>query len=158
MSTADSQLLAASSSISQNIVTEVFGIKMSKEKSMLVARITVVIISVISIILASNPDSSVFEIVSFAWAGFGATFGPVVLCALFWKKANKYGIMSGMITGGIMIFVWKYGISKLGGIFGIYELLPAFIIAMLVIVIVSLATGGPSKEVIEKFEQVKNNK
>lgn len=158
MSTADSQLLAASSSISQNIVTEVFGIKMSKEKSMLVARITVVIISVISIILASNPDSSVFEIVSFAWAGFGATFGPVVLCALFWKKANKYGIMSGMITGGIMIFVWKYGISKLGGIFGIYELLPAFIIAMLVIVIVSLATGGPSKEVIEKFDQVKNNK
>ncbi len=98
MSTADSQLLAASSSISQNIVTEVFGIKMSKEKSMLVARITVVIISVISIILASNPDSSVFKIVSFAWAGFGATFGPVVLCALFWKKANKYGIMSGMIT------------------------------------------------------------
>ena len=67
-----------------------------------VARITVVIISVISIILASNPDSSVFEIVSFAWAGFGATFGPVVLCALFWKKANKYGITAGMISGGII--------------------------------------------------------
>ena len=121
-----------------------------------VARITVVIISVISIILASNPDSSVFEIASFAWAGFGATFGPVVLCALFWKKANKYGITAGMISGGIMIFVWKYGISKLGGIFSIYELLPAFIVALLVIVIVSYATGGPSKEVIEKFEEVKN--
>ena len=84
MSTADSQLLAAASSISQNILTDVFHIKMSKNASMNVARITVVIISVISIILASNPDSSVFEIVSFAWAGFGATFGPVVLCALFW--------------------------------------------------------------------------
>lgn len=156
MSTADSQLLAAASSISQNILTDVFHIKISKKASMNVARITVVIISVISIILASNPDSSVFEIVSFAWAGFGATFGPVVLCALFWKKANKYGITAGMISGGIMIFVWKYGISKLGGIFSIYELLPAFIIALLVIVIVSYATGGPSKEVIEKFEKVKN--
>ena len=91
MSTADSQLLAAASSISQNILTDVFHIKISKKASMNVARITVVIISVISIILASNPDSSVFEIVSSAWAGFGATFGPVVLCALFWKKANKYG-------------------------------------------------------------------
>ena len=155
MSTADSQLLAAASSISQNIVTEVFGIKMTKEKSMNVARITVVIISIIAVILASNPNSSVFEIVSFAWAGFGATFGPVVLCALFWKRANKYGIMSGMVAGGIMIFVWKYGISKLGGIFTIYELLPAFIVALLVIIIVSYATGGPSKEVMEKFEQVK---
>ena len=155
MSTADSQLLAAASSISQNIVTEVFGIKMTKEKSMNVARITVVIISVIAVILASNPNSSVFEIVSFAWAGFGATFGPVVLCALFWKRANKYGIMSGMVAGGVMIFVWKYGISKLGGIFTIYELLPAFIFALLVIIIVSYATGGPSKEVMEKFEHVK---
>ena len=140
MSTADSQLLAAASSISQNILTDVFHIKMSKKTSMNVARITVVIISVISIALASNPDSS----------------GPVVLCALFWKKANKYGITAGMISGGIMIFVWKYGISKLGGIFSIYELLPAFIVALLVIVIVSYATGGPSKEVIEKFEEVKN--
>ena len=102
MSTADSQLLAAASSISQNILTDVFHIKISKKASMNVARITVVIISVISIILASNPDSSVFEIVSFAWAGFGATFGPVVLCALFWKKANKYGITAGMISGGII--------------------------------------------------------
>ena len=145
MSTADSQLLAAASSISQNIVTEVFGIKMTKEKSMNVARITVVIISVIAVILASNPNSSVFEIVSFAWAGFGATFGPVVLCALFWKRANKYGIMSGMVAGGIMIFVWKYGISKLGGIFTIYELLPAFIVALLVIILSLIHISEPTR-------------
>ena len=157
MSTADSQLLAAASSISQNILTDVFHIKMSKKTSMNVARITVVIISVISIVLASNPDSSVFEIVSFAWAGFGATFGPVVLCALFWKKANKYGITAGMISGGIMIFVWKYGISKLGGIFSIYELLPAFIIALLVIVIVRCEPCASSAAVIEMFVPVRTS-
>ena len=91
---------------------------------MLVARLTVVVISVISIFFALDPTSSVFKIVSFAWAGFGAAFGPVVLCSLFWKRANKYGIISGMIAGGAMIFIWKFGIAKLGGIFAVYELLP----------------------------------
>ena len=102
---------------------------MSKKTSMLVARLTVVVISVISIFFALDPTSSVFKIVSFAWAGFGAAFGPVVLCSLFWKRANKYGIVSGMIAGGAMIFIWKFGIAKLGGIFAVYELLPAFIFA-----------------------------
>ena len=123
---------------------------------MLVARLTVVVISVISIFFALDPTSSVFKIVSFAWAGFGAAFGPVVLCSLFWKRANKYGIISGMIAGGAMIFIWKFGIAKLGGIFAVYELLPAFIFATLVIIVVSLATGKPSKEVMDKFEEVKN--
>ena len=122
----------------------------------IVARLTVVVISVISIFFALDPTSSVFKIVSFAWAGFGAAFGPVVLCSLFWKRANKYGIISGMIAGGAMIFIWKFGIAKLGGIFAVYELLPAFIFATLVIIVVSLATGKPSKEVMDKFEEVKN--
>ena len=156
MSTADSQLLAASSAISQNLAVEVLHINMSKKTSMLVARLTVVVISVISIFFALDPTSSVFKIVSFAWAGFGAAFGPVVLCSLFWKRANKYGIVSGMIAGGAMIFIWKFGIAKLGGIFAVYELLPAFIFATLVIIVVSLATGKPSKEVMDKFEEVKN--
>ena len=155
MSTADSQLLAASSAISQNLAVEVLHINMSKKTSMLVARLTVVVISVISIFFALDPTSSVFKIVSFAWAGFGAAFGPVVLCSLFWKRANKYGIVSGMIAGGAMIFIWKFGIAKLGGIFAVYELLPAFIFATLVIIVVSLATGKPSKEVMDKFEEVK---
>ena len=86
----------------------------------------------------------------------GKAFGPVVLCSLFWKRANKYGIVSGMIAGGAMIFIWKFGIAKLGGIFAVYELLPAFIFATLVIIVVSLATGKPSKEVMDKFEEVKN--
>ena len=123
--------------------------------SIVVARITVVVIAVIGVFMASNPDSSVFDIVSFAWAGFGATFGPVVLVSLFWKGANRYGVLAGMVSGGVMIFLWKYVIAKLGGVFAIYELLPAFIVAVAVIVVVSLVTGGPEQEVLEKFELVK---
>ncbi len=158
MSTADSQLLASASSVSQNILQEFFGVRLTEKKSMVVARTTVIIISVIAILLASDPNSSVFEIVSFAWAGFGATFGPVVLISLFWKGANKYGVMAGMLSGGIMIFVWKYIISQFGGIFKIYELLPAFIVALVVIIVVSMATGGPEQKVIDKFNEVRHSK
>ena len=157
MSTADSQLLAAASSVSQNLFKECFGLKLSEKASLIVARVTVIIISIIGVVLASNPNSSVFDIVSFAWAGFGATFGPVVLLSLFWKRANKYGAVAGMLVGGITIFVWKYIIADLGGIFAIYELLPAFIFAILINIIVSLLTKAPEKSVIEKFETVKNN-
>ncbi|MCM1252389.1 MAG: sodium/proline symporter [Clostridium sp.] len=155
MSTADSQLLAAASSISQNLLQDFGKKKIDTKTSLKIARITVVVISLISILLASNPDSSIFQIVSFAWAGFGAAFGPVVLCALFWKRSNKWGALAGMITGGAMIFIWKYGIAKLGGIFAIYELLPAFIIATIVNVIVSLITAAPSKEIVDTFERIK---
>ncbi len=155
MSTADSQLLASASSVSQNLMKECFNIKMSEKSSLIAARVTVVVISILGVILASNPDSSVFEIVSFAWAGFGATFGPVVLLSLFWKRANKYGAIASMISGGAMIFIWKYGIAQLGGIFAIYELLPAFIVAVVVNVVVSLLTKAPGKEVVEKFESIK---
>lgn len=153
--TADSQLLASASSVSQNLMKECFNIKMSEKSSLIAARVTVVVISILGVILASNPDSSVFEIVSFAWAGFGATFGPIVLLSLFWKRANKYGAIAGMISGGAMIFIWKYGIAQLGGIFAIYELLPAFIVAVVVNVVVSLLTKAPDKEVVEKFESIK---
>ena len=155
MSTADSQLLAASSSVSHNIVTGVMGKKSSPKTSVLIARITVLAIAVIAMFLASNPESSVFDIVSFAWAGFGATFGPVVLFALFWKRSNRYGALAGMISGGVMVFVWKYVIAKLGGVFAIYELLPAFIIACIAIVVVSLLTPAPEQEIQDEFEEVK---
>ncbi|MDD6035047.1 MAG: sodium/proline symporter [Lachnospiraceae bacterium] len=154
MSTADSQLLAASSSVSHNIVTGVFGKKSSPKTSLLIARITVLAIAVIGIFLASNPNSSVFDIVSFAWAGFGATFGPVVLFALFWKRSNRYGALAGMISGGVMVFVWKYLIAPMGGVLAIYELLPAFIIACIAIVVVSLLTPAPEKEIQDEFDEV----
>lgn len=154
MSTSDSQLLAASSSMSENILKGVFNIKISEKQSMLAARAVLVVIAALGIILAWDQDSSVFRIVSFAWAGFGATFGPVVLTALFWKRSNKYGAIAGMIAGAVMVFVWKFGISKLGGAFAIYELLPAFVFALAVIVIVSLLTPAPAKEIVQEFENV----
>ncbi len=155
MSTADSQLLAASSAVSHNIMSGVFGKKSSAKTSVIIARITLVLISIIGMVLASNPNSSVFDIVSFAWAGFGAAFGPVVLFALFWRRSNRYGALAGMISGGVMVFVWKYLIAPLGGIFAIYELLPAFIVACIAIVVVSLLTPAPSKEITDEFDEVK---
>ena len=154
MSTADSQLLAAASSVSQNLLKECFGMKLSEKASMRVARLTVIAISVVGVIIAWNPDSSVFNIVSFAWAGFGASFGPLMLFSLFWKRTTREGALSGMIVGGIMVFVWKYLIAPLGGVLGIYELLPAFICSCITIVVVSLLTPAPSKEIVEEFESV----
>ncbi len=154
MSTSDSQLLTAASAVSQNIVKEFFGKTLSQKASMIVARVTVVVIAVVGIIWAKD-EGSVFEIVSFAWAGFGAAFGPVVLFALFWKRTNKWGALAGMIVGGVMIFVWKYVIAPLGGVFAIYELLPAFILASISIVLVSLITEEPEKEVQDTFEKAK---
>ena len=157
MSTADSQLLAAASSISENLVQESFKIKLSPKKSILLARISVVVISLVAIFLAGNPESSVFRIVSFAWAGFGAAFGPVVLCALFWKRTNKYGAISGMLAGGATVFIWKFLVRTnfAGTVLDIYELLPAFIIGLAVIIIVSLLTKAPDKEITDKFEEIK---
>ena len=155
MSTADAQLLAAASGVTQNLLRDVFGVKLSEKKSMLAARLTVVGVAILGAIFASDPDSSIFRVVSFAWAGFGATFGPVMLFALFWKRCNRWGAMSGMIAGAVMIFVWKYLIAPLGGVFAIYELLPAFVFSCLVIVLVSLCTGKPDKEICEEFDAVR---
>lgn len=154
MSTADSQLLAAASSISQNLLQDFGKKKLDTKSSVKIARVTVIIISIVAAVLASDPNSSIFEIVSFAWAGFGAAFGPIVLCALFWKRSNKWGALCGMIAGGAMIFIWKYGIAKLGGAFAIYELLPAFLIALIVNVVVSLVTAAPSEEIIKTYDDV----
>jgi sodium/proline symporter len=157
MSTADSQLLAASSSVSQNILQEALHMNLSKKNSMLVARLTVVVIAILGVMIARDPNSSIFGIVSFAWAGFGAAFGPVVICALFWKRTTFPGALSGMITGGIFVFLWKYLVRPLGGVFDIYELLPAFVVGLVVIVVVSLLTKAPSKEILDEFELVNSN-
>ena len=157
MSTADSQLLAASSSVSQNIMHDFFGVKLSEKKAMLAARISVIVISIIAVFMSLNENSSVFRVVSFAWAGFGAAFGPVVLFALFWRRMNKWGALAGMITGGVMVFVWKYVVARIFAdtILNIYELLPAFIFASIAIVVVSLVTSAPAKETTDIFDEVK---
>ena len=110
--------------------------------------------------MARNPNSSVFGIVSFAWAGFGAAFGPVILCALFWRRTTKWGALAGMIGGGATVFIWKFIIREAfkGTVLDIYELLPAFIVTILLTVIVSLATKAPDKEVTETFDAVRTTK
>jgi sodium/proline symporter len=153
MSTADSQLLAAASSVSQNLIQDTFRIKVSKKAGVIIARISVILIAVIGMIWARE-EGSVFTIVSFAWAGFGAAFGPVMLCALFWKRTTKWGALAGMIVGGAMVFIWKYAIAPIGGILAIYELLPAFICGLIAIIVVSLLTKKPEKAIIDEFEAV----
>ncbi|MBR4123142.1 MAG: sodium:proline symporter, partial [Clostridia bacterium] len=129
-------------------------IKMSAKGSVVLARICVIVISVIAVFLALDPTSSVFLIVKFAWAGFGATFGPIMLFSLFWKRTNRAGAIAGMLSGGVMVFLWKFVISQLGGAFAIYELLPAFIVSSIVIVVVSMVTAKPSEEIVNEFESV----
>jgi sodium/proline symporter len=153
MSTCDSQLLAASSSISENIVHGVLGIKISDKMTMVIARVTLVVISVIAVFFALNPNSSVFRIVSFAWAGFGGAFGPVVLASLFWKRCNRWGALAGMVGGGAMVFIWKFLVRPLGGLFNIYELLPAFIFALILLIVVSLATEAPNAEILKEYDE-----
>jgi sodium/proline symporter len=154
MSTSDSQLLAASSAFSQNFLVDVLGCRLSNQKKMIAARLTVIVIAAISIFIARDPDSSVFGIVSFAWAGFGASFGPVMLFSLFWRRTTRNGAVAGMLTGGVMVFVWKYLLRPMGGVLDIYELLPAFLLACLMIAIVSLLDQPPAKEITDEFDQV----
>ena len=158
MSTADSQLLCAASSFSQNLMYDTFKKKMNDRQQMIAARLTIFVILILAILIASDPNSpigqSIFQVVSFAWAGFGACFGPAMLLALFSKKTNAKGIITGMILGGLTIFIWKFGIRHMGGIYDIYELLPAFIINLLVTIIVSRCTTPPSKKIQDVFDEV----
>lgn len=157
MSTADSQLLAAASSASQNILRDFCKVKISEKTAMIIARLSVVVVAIIAVFISLDQNSSVFRVVSFAWAGFGASFGPVVLFALFWKRTNKWGALAGMAVGGIMVFVWKYVIAVkfADTILNIYELLPAFIFASIAIVVVSLLTKAPEKEITDIFDEMK---
>ena len=109
--------------------------------------------ALIAVFFALNPNSSVFRIVSFAWAGFGGAFGPVVLASLFWKRCNRWGALAGMVGGGAMVFIWKFLVRPLGGLFDIYELLPAFIVALILLIVVSLATEAPNAEILKEYDE-----
>jgi sodium/proline symporter len=154
MSTSDSQLLVSSSSVSENLLKECFHIRLSTNSTLLIARCAVIVIAIIAAVIARDPASSIFSIVSFAWAGFGAAFGPVMLFSLFWRRSTLYGALAGMISGGVTVFVWKYLVRPLGAAWNIYELLPAFIVACLAIVAVSLLTKAPSRDITDEFDVV----
>ena len=126
------------------------------EQVMFVSRVILLIISLIGILIALDENSVIFTVVSFAWAGFGATFGPIILFSLFWKRTTRAGAIAGMLSGGITVFIWKLILKPIGGVFGIYELLPAFIVSCIFIVIVSLLSEEPSPEILNEFELVKS--
>ena len=122
---------------------------------MRISRITLLLVGVVGVIIALDENSVIFQIVSFAWAGFGATFGPLMLFSLFWKRTTRQGAIAGMLSGGIMVFVWKLLLKPMGGLFGIYELLPAFLISCVFILVVSLLTPAPEQEILDQFEAAK---
>ena len=156
ISSSDSYLLIAASAFAKNIFQGVLKKDATDKQVMKISRIILVMISIIGVIIALDEHSVIFTIVSFAWAGFGATFGPIMLFSLFWKRTTREGAIAGMLSGGIMVFVWKLLLKPMGGVFGIYELLPAFLVSCIVIVIVSLLTKEPSKEIMKEFEMAKN--
>lgn len=155
ISSSDSYLLIAASAFSKNIFQGLIHKKASDKQVLVISRITLLAITGVAIIIALDENSVIFNIVSFAWAGFGATFGPLMLMSLFWKRVNRWGAIAGMIGGGVMVFVWNLAIRPLGGIWDVYELLPAFIFSCVCIVVVSLLTPAPSKEIQQEFEEVK---
>ena len=145
ISSSDSYLLIAASAVSKNIYQGIIKKDASDKEVMRVTRIVLLLTTLVGIVIALDENSVIFQVVSFAWAGFGATFGPIMLFSLFWKRTSREGAIAGMLSGGIMVFVWNKLIKPIGGIFGIYELLPAFLISCLFI-LVSLLTKEPSQK------------
>ncbi|MDR3333380.1 MAG: sodium/proline symporter PutP [Treponema sp.] len=149
MSTADSQLLVAASAFSRDIFMG-FIKKNANEKQMLqMSRITVFVVAAVAFVIALNPNSSIFGLVSYAWAGFGATFGPLVLLALFWKPTSRNGALAGLIAGGITVLIWK---PLSGGIFDLYEILPGFVVCLVVTMVVSLLDSTHDPDVAAEYE------
>lgn len=152
ISSSDSYLLIAASAFSKNIFQGILKKDATDKQVMNISRVILIIISIVAMFIAMNENSVIFLIVSFAWAGFGATFGPIILFSLFWKRTTRQGAIAGMVTGGVMVFVWKLLLNPLGGAYAIYELLPAFILSSIAIYIVSLLTKEPSKDILDEFE------
>ena len=155
ISSSDSYLLIAASALAKNIYQGILRRDASDKQVMRVSRVTLLLVALVGMVIALDEDSVIFTIVSFAWAGFGATFGPLMLFSLFWKPTNRAGAIAGMIGGGGMVFVWNLLVRPLGGAWDVYELLPAFIFSSLCIVVVSLATGAPSREIQQEFDDVR---
>ena len=153
ISSSDSYLLIAASAVSKNLYEGILKKNKADDKKVMnLSRIVLLLIALAGMVIAWDENSVIFNIVSFAWAGFGATFGPIMLFSLFWKRTTRTGAIAGMITGGVMVFVWNLLLKPMGGIFGIYELFPAFVLSCIVIVVVSLATKAPSDQITREFE------
>lgn len=154
MSTADSQLLVTSSALAEDLYSVIFNKNAKSEELLMVSRIAVIAVAAVAYILALNPESSVLELVSYAWAGFGASFGPVIILSLFWKDMNRNGALAGMVLGGITVVLWK---QLSGGIFDVYEIVPGMIVAFIGIYVASKMSGKPSADIMEEFDRVGDN-
>lgn len=164
MSTSDSQMLVTASAVSNDIYKTIFNKKATDKQLLLLSRIAIIVVAVIAYFLALNPDTSVMKLVSYAWAGLGAAFGPTMLLSLFWKRMTMPGALAGMISGGLSVFVWNTCFTASSPIFGdkfqivdtgLYELVPAFAISAVCIVVVSLISKAPSQKILDDFEKVK---
>lgn len=157
VSSSDSYLLISASAVSQSIFRGIVKKDATDKQVIWCSRITLCVITLIAMIIAWNSNSTIFGITSFAWAGFGAAFGPLMLFSLFWKKTTYPGAIAGMVTGAAMVFFWKLVLKPIGGFFALYELLPSFIVSSLVIVIVSLfTTNRENASVIDgEFDEAK---
>lgn len=156
ISSSDSYLLIAASAVSLNIFKGILKKDASDKQVMTMSRVILLLIAVAGVVIAMDENSVIFTIVSFAWAGFGAVFGPIMLFSLFWKRTTQAGAVAGMVTGGVMVFLWKLALKPLGGVFGIYELFPAFVLSCLVILVVSLLTPVPSAQIQQEFDLARN--
>jgi len=150
MSTADSQLLVSSSALAEDFYKQIIRPHASQYEIVFVGRFAVILLSVIALILAMTPDSSVLKLVSYAWAGFGSAFGPVLILSLYWRRMNRNGALAGVIVGSVTIVVWK---QLSGGIFDLYEIIPGVLFATLAVIIISLITKAPSEDVTAKFDR-----
>ncbi|WP_413231776.1 sodium/proline symporter PutP [Marinobacter sp.] len=150
MSTADSQLLVSSSALAEDFYKALFRREASQGELVWVGRLAVVGIAIIACILAFDPDSKVLELVSYAWAGFGAAFGPALILSLYWKRMTRAGAVAGIVVGGATVVIWG---NLSGGILDLYEIIPGFILATIAIIVVSLAGGEPEKEVQDGFDR-----
>lgn len=152
MSTADSQLLVSSSALTDDFYKALLRKEASQSELVWVGRFAVVAIAVIAYLLALNPDTTVLDLVSYAWAGFGAAFGPALIMSLFWRRMNQWGALAGIVVGGVTVVVWA---EISGGLFDLYEIVPGVIFAYIAIVVASLATGEPSDEITAEFDALK---
>ena len=160
MSTADSQLLVTASSVSEDIYHSCIAPKAESKKVLLVSRITVLAVAVVAYIIALDPNSSIMGLVSNAWAGLGASFGPIILMSLYWRRTNLAGAAAGVASGALSVIIWDYiplaGGQTLGDKTGLYSLVVGFAVSLILIIIVSLCTKKPSEEMLKAFDDVKN--
>lgn len=162
MSTADSQLLVTASSVSEDIYKGIIKKDASQEHVMSMSRWTVVGVAALAYLIAWDPNSSIMGLVSNAWAGLGAAFGPIVVMSLFWKRCNLWGAVAGIVSGGLTVIIWDYipllNGQTLGTATGLYSLAVGFLISILLIVIVSLCTKAPEQTILDEFDRAVSGK